>query len=361
MVTAGYSPPPSPQLGEIRSPWETLQLAPRPIVNLAPEERHQFFDLLANIAFGLDSSPQAQPQNFREEFSFASAGRPPGSPGQEFYSASPMMPGLTPYAAPGSPGAEFNSSGGPGYGGYSSPAHSPDQAVVSFGPLAYNYAAPAPQLPASHGSPGVESRSRGRYSPQGPIPEQDFMSSGPQGGEPWNMAPQDAAPWNTDQWDAPEDWPKEKKSSRRHRHQHDKREASDSPGRHRSEKKGRSPRGGSPQGGSRNFDRDMGVSSTMASAAGAAQDAAHAGAAKASAAKDRGEEMARETNKRFQQKMEEAQQKMAQKAVNNYAKEASGGLVTNVPAPVSKAALNYAKKNPKESMKFAKSNARFLM
>ena len=49
--------------------------------------------------------------------------------------------------------------------------------------------------------------------------------------------------------------------------------------------------------------------------------------------------------------MAQGQEKVAQAAVDNYAKQASGGLVTNVPAPVAKGALGFAKNNPKQALK----------
>jgi len=54
------------------------------------------------------------------------------------------------------------------------------------------------------------------------------------------------------------------------------------------------------------------------------------------------------------QRMEEAQQKVARKAVNGYVSHATGGLVKNVPPSVSNSALSHAKKNPQDAMRFAK-------
>jgi len=81
----------------------------------------------------------------------------------------------------------------------------------------------------------------------------------------------------------------------------------------------------------------------MSSAAEAGQSTADKLAAQTAAAQHK-----------MSERMQKGQEKVAQAAVNNYAKKASGGLVSNVPAPVGKEALNFAKKNPKQATKFMK-------
>mmetsp|Transcript_122500 Transcript_122500/g.354073 ORF Transcript_122500/g.354073 Transcript_122500/m.354073 type:complete len:532 (+) Transcript_122500:89-1684(+) len=58
------------------------------------------------------------------------------------------------------------------------------------------------------------------------------------------------------------------------------------------------------------------------------------------------------------QRSQGMQQKFAQKAANTAATKYTGGLVTSVPPGVSNAALDYAKKNPKDAAKFVQGAAK---